>query len=109
MSNAWVIAALNNEDDTTVDFVYSNDGTLLPVGADIPNPLWIDDGVQTTPDLNGEDRYLPFDVANWNNAEPFLDSFFPVETVRSRKAEIQSANLDYNIEMRRVLVTIAPV
>jgi hypothetical protein len=109
MALGYAIVAKNSESDATTDYVYSNDGTFLPVGADIPNPLWVDDGSQTTPDTNGADRYLPFDASNWDNAEPFLDDFFPIETIRQRKSEVQSANLEFNIELQRIETTISPV
>lgn len=107
--NAWAIVLKNDEDDATTDFVLSTDEqTFLPVGADIPNPEWVDDGNQTTPDANNKTRYLPYDVNNWNGAQIYLDGAWDVEDVRLEKADYQKSNAQYNVEMQRVQVTIAP-
>lgn len=133
--NAWVIVALNDENDSTVDYVMDVYEQFRPVATDIPNPDWIDDGNQTSPDANGQTRYITGvpnmfwnddgqqsdpdpqgnprfwtpSVDQYNSAAVFRDGEQSTQFVRTVKARIQNVNSNFNVEMRRVNVEITPV
>lgn len=136
MANAWVITAARNEADTTPDYVVHSDGfTLIPVATDIDNPAWVDDGVQTSPDINGETRYLTlFDNPEWdddgsqttpdaegndryltvgadlvNLAKVYPMGAYSIQNLRAAQADFQGLHLDkaVNISEATVSVTLA--
>lgn len=135
MANAYAIVARNSEVDGTIDFVLNGDNfTLVPVSTDIPNPAWINDGANTSPDVNGQTRFLSqvpnpawFDdgngtspdvngetqfimasPANWNTARIFAFSEFSVQNVRTSAAEVQLRHPELAVSVHTVTVTVVP-
>ncbi|AFY40630.1 hypothetical protein Lepto7376_4532 [[Leptolyngbya] sp. PCC 7376] len=98
-ANGWAIVSYSDELDNTVDGVFADDGTIQNIADLVPNPNWFDDGAQTTPDANGEDRYEPFDADNVNEAEVLLFAEETIESARRRKAEVQTLFLDRRIDI----------
>ena len=107
MANAWIIEGFRDEAATTPDFVLNTDNSTLSVfAADVPNPAWIDDGSQTTPDTNGEERYLAQDTDALNNAQVFGFGDFTVDQVRVTKAQFQELNPGIDIRINTATVTV---
>jgi hypothetical protein len=135
MANAYAIVASQSETDATIDYVLNSDNfTLVPVATDIPNPLWVNDGSNTSPDVNGETRFLTqtpnpqwqddglgttpdsngetefitASPANWNTARVFTDGEFSASNVRIQAADVQIRHPELAVKIHRVTVTIVP-
>lgn len=105
-ANGWAIVSYADESDSTVDGVFADDGTIKNVADLVPNPNWIDDGSQATPDVNGETRYEPFDALNVNDAEVLLFVDETIESARRRKSEIQTLFLNRRIDIKECEKTV---
>lgn len=106
MALGYVMTAHIDESDVDRDYVLNAQGDWLPV-AQIINPLWEDDGVQTTPDVNGNDRYLFNPDAqtisdNEQAANVYLDSQFSIEAIRDIQGQFQQQFTDRDVRMARV-------
>ncbi|AFY39371.1 hypothetical protein Lepto7376_3134 [[Leptolyngbya] sp. PCC 7376] len=109
MANAWLIVGTSDETDNTVDVVLNTDNSTFTVAAaDVPNPAWVDDGSQTTPDTNGQDRFLAQDADAYNNAQIFGFGDFTIGQVRTQKAFFQELNPQYDVQIITATVDVTP-
>lgn len=132
--NAWLFCGfIDDVIDGDPAYVLSNDGiTWLPIRTDIPNPDWINDGSNTSPDVNGQTRfitqvpntywdddgngtspdadgnprYFAASAENINFGNFVIDGTQSIETIRRAKAQAQLGTPSLNVEIRRATVTV---
>lgn len=115
MALGWVLTAYADESATTgTDRQYvlqAGDNSFAPV-AQIANPDWVDDGVQSDPDTNGNARYLANPDAqtitdNEQGGQVYLDSDVTIEQARELQGQFQQEFTDRDVRMERVDITLA--
>lgn len=110
MALGYVMTAHIDESDVARDWVLNAQGQWLPV-APIVNPAWVDDGVQSDPDINGNARYLENPdaatiTANEQASNVYLDSQFGIEDIRNIQGQFQQEFTDRDVRMARVDLNI---
>lgn len=110
MALGYVMTAHIDESDTDRDYVLNSQGDWLPV-AQIVNPQWVDDGIQSDPDANGNARYIANPDAqtisdNEQAANVYLDSQFSIEAIRDIQGQFQQQFTDRDVRMARVDLNI---